>query len=164
MVIIPFQSRLLDPLRIATRVNMLLASEETREEVDENSPRSRRDTLTLQTRSLAWSKFWQNSCEGVWRGPQEWRLHRQNSHTQKQFCQLRRLRRKRRRDCNLFCQLFLFSSSPSLSRSHVTCDNLEGMLEVALQCKICCRSRCFSPSTPVLPSSKFKFRSGLEEK
>ena len=53
MVIIPFQSRLLDPLRIATRVNMLLASEETREEVDENSPRSRRDTLTLQTRSLA---------------------------------------------------------------------------------------------------------------
>ena len=81
MAIIPFQSRLLASLKIATRVNMLLTSEETREEVDENSPRSRRDTLTLQTRSLAWSKFWQNSCEAVWRGPQEWRLQRQNSLT-----------------------------------------------------------------------------------
>ena len=83
MAIIPFQSRLLAPLKIAARVNMLLTSEETREEVDENSPRSRRDTLTLQTRSLAWSKFWQNSCEAVWRGPQEWRIQRQNflSHT-----------------------------------------------------------------------------------
>ena len=51
MAIIPFQSRLLDPLKIATRVNMLLASEEE----DENSLRRRWDTLTLQTRSLAWS-------------------------------------------------------------------------------------------------------------
>lgn len=63
MAIIPLQSRLLAPLKIATRVNMLLASEETREEEDENSLRRRWDTRTLH----------------VWRGPQEWRLHRQNS-------------------------------------------------------------------------------------
>ena len=53
MAINPFQVRLLASLRIATRVNMLLASEETRKEEDENSLRSRQDTLTFQTRSLA---------------------------------------------------------------------------------------------------------------
>ena len=55
MAIIPFQSRLLAPLKIATWVNMLLASDETSEKEDENSLRRRWDTRTLQTRSLAWS-------------------------------------------------------------------------------------------------------------
>lgn len=123
MAIIPFQSTLLASLRIAARVNMLLASEETRKEEDENSLRRRRDTLTLQTRSFARSA---KPCgEGRKNGGFTAKIL---SHT-KTILPATQAKKKEEEGLQpLLSPLSLFVFS--LARSQVTRDNLEGMLEV----------------------------------